>query len=146
MSTVDEAVEAGARAFYEDLTDWRMLVSVEPMVAQAYRDSMARAARSMWPVLSAGLRELHRPFGIFELEDCCTDTTDEHREEHHHECADEYGEFYCDELPIGHVCDECRDGEGERVAHPCPTVQELDRIDRELGIGSGDQESGADHE
>lgn len=73
----------------------------------------------------AKVEALHRRYGIFELEDSCPDTSDEHREEHHHECADEVGEFYCDQMPVGAVCDECRTEDGERVDWPCQTVRAL---------------------
>ncbi|MBL3699256.1 hypothetical protein [Leucobacter luti] len=79
-------------------------------------EALARIAR---------VEALHRRYGLFELEDSCPDISYEHREEHHHECADEVGEFYCDQMPVGAVCDECRTKDGERVDWPCPTVRAL---------------------
>lgn len=73
----------------------------------------------------ARVEALHRRYGLYELEDSCTDTTDEHREEHHHECADEVGEFYCDQMPVGAVCSECRTEDGERIEWPCDTKRAL---------------------
>lgn len=71
------------------------------------------------------LRTLHRRFGIYEHEDACSNTSDEHREENHHEDSDDIGEYYCDQMPIGAVCDHCRDEDGERVDWPCATTQAL---------------------
>lgn len=70
--------------------------------------------------------KLHRKYTYYELEDSCPDTTDEHREEHHHE-SDEIGEFYCDQMPTGDVCcGTCRDVNGDRMDWPCDTIQALD--------------------
>ena len=69
--------------------------------------------------------KLHRKYSYYDLEDSCPDTTDEHREEHHHE-SDEIGEFYCDQMPTGDVCcDTCRDVNGDRVDWPCETAKAL---------------------
>lgn len=72
------------------------------------------------------VRELHRRFGVYEHEDACTDTTDEHREEHHHEDSDSTGEYYCDQMPLYAVCDHCRNEDGERADWQCPTIRALD--------------------
>ena len=51
MTTVDDAVEVGARAMADLWTDEDEYGS---------RENMAEtAARAMWPILSAGLRKLH---------------------------------------------------------------------------------------
>lgn len=71
----------------------------------------------------ARVRELHRKFGLYELEDSCTNTSEEHRQERHHECSDDVGEFYCEDMPIGAVCDECRNEDGERLDWPCATYK-----------------------
>jgi hypothetical protein len=71
--------------------------------------------------------DLHRRYGIYELEDSCTNPSEEHREERHRECSDDIGEFYCEDLPVGAVCDSCRDEDGERVEWPCPTVTAVQR-------------------
>lgn len=72
------------------------------------------------------VRAVHRKFTYYELEDSCPDTSEEHREERHHE-SDEIGEFYCEDMPTGDVvCDLCRDADGERMDWPCPTVAALD--------------------
>lgn len=78
--------------------------------------------------LVAALRAVeavHCRHGLYELEDSCEDTRDKHREEHHHECSDDIGEFYCDQLPVGDMCDECRDEDGERMDWPCPTIRAI---------------------
>lgn len=72
------------------------------------------------------VRELHRRFGVYAHEDECPDTSDEHRDAHHHEDSDGYGELYCDQRPLYAVCDTCRDEDGERVDWPCATIQALD--------------------
>lgn len=72
------------------------------------------------------VREAHRKFTYYELEDSCPDTSEDHREERHHE-SDEIGEFYCEDMPTGDVvCDLCRDTDGERMDWPCLTAQALD--------------------
>ena len=72
------------------------------------------------------VRELHRRFGVYAHEDECPDTSDEHRDAHHHEDSGGYGEPYCDQRPLYAVCDTCRDEDGERVDWPCATIQALD--------------------
>lgn len=72
------------------------------------------------------VRALHRQFSVYEHEDACPDPFDEHREAHHHEDSDGYGENYCDQLPLYELCDHCRDEDGERADYPCPTIQALD--------------------
>lgn len=121
MTTVDDAVEVGARAiWFAGSTDPEWVAS--------------EAARAMWPVLSAGLRELHTKGTIYEHEDGCPDTTEEHRQERHREDVEHGGEYYCLDLLLHHVCVHCSDGEGSMADWPCATVQELDRIDKELGL------------
>ncbi len=101
MSTVNDAVEAGARAMSEH---WRDMHAGESLGRQ--RALARRAARAMWPVLSAGLRELHRQKINFRPR----------------------------RLDGGaHLREECQHC-GPRVAWPCATVRELDRIDKELGL------------
>lgn len=78
--------------------------------------------------------KLHRKYTYYDLEDSCPDTTDEHREEHHHEASDDIGEFYCDQMPTGDVCCEaCRDVNGDRMEWPCPTAVSL-------GLNEGENE------
>ena len=72
------------------------------------------------------VRELHRQYGVYEHEDDCPDTSDEHREAHHHQDSDGYGEAYCDQRPLYTLCDHCRDESGERLDWPCSTIQALD--------------------
>ena len=72
------------------------------------------------------VRALHRQFGVYEHEDDCPDTSDEHREAHHHGDSDGNGEGYCDQRPLYTLCDHCRDESGERLDWPCATIQELD--------------------
>ena len=70
----------------------------------------------------ARVRGLHRKFGLYELEDSCTNTSEEHREERHHESSETWAEFYCEDMPWP-VCDECRNEDGERLEWPCATYQ-----------------------
>ena len=73
--------------------------------------------------------KLHWKYTYYDLEDSCPDTTDEHREEHHH-VSDEIGEFYCDQMPTGDVCcDTCRDENGDRMEWPCSTAVALGLTD-----------------
>lgn len=71
------------------------------------------------------VRSLHREFPIYDHEDTCPDTSDEHRQEHHRQ-GSAVGEFYCDQRPVGSECAECRDDEGSRIDWPCPTIRALD--------------------
>ena len=95
------------------------------IILRAVKDMAARETQEPTDAERA-VRDLHRRFGVYEHEDACPDTSDGHREEHHHEDSDGYGEFYCDQRPLYAVCDTCRDEDGERVDWPCPTIQALD--------------------
>lgn len=89
--------------------------------------SGVRAERDAALARIAEAAKLHRKYTYYDLEDSCPDTTDEHREEHHHEASDDIGEFYCDQMPTGDVCcDNCRDVNGDRMEWPCPTITALD--------------------
>ena len=68
-------------------------------------DDAREAARAAWPILSAGLRELH----VMKVD---------YRPRLH----DPSG------APLRDVCQHCQ------RAYPCATVRELDRIDKELGL------------
>lgn len=104
MSRIEESVEAGADAAAEVRDAYPRLCD------DADSAEVASAVLSAaWPVLSAGLRELHRPVWA------CGNPG--------HTNPD-VGCPECDE-----VCRTCTDH------MPCPTVRELDRIDRALGIG-----------
>lgn len=123
MTTVDDAVEAGARALTEsEYGEGPNDLQVADLVVTA-----------AWPILSAGLRGLHTKGTSYEHEDGCPDTSDEHRQERHREDVENAGEYYCLDLPLHHVCINCPDGDGLMVDWPCATVRELDRIDKELG-------------
>lgn len=153
MSTVDDAVGAGGAAlggrdvgvlaheYRIDTPEWVPYCACGWRASRAYDsdefdDHLASVAlKAAWPILSAPIREHHRPYRYFELEDSCADGSDEHREEHHHECTDMYGEFYCDQLPVGVACTDCCDEDGERVEYPCSTIQAVLTTDRALGIG-----------
>lgn len=72
------------------------------------------------------VRALHRRFNYYELEDFCPDTSEAHREAHHHESED-VGEFYCDQLPTGDVCCvSCVGPDGVRLEWPCPTIRAIE--------------------
>lgn len=101
--TTDDAVEAGARALSEHWWDMHTGGSLDRQ-----RDLAGHAARTMWPILSAGLRELHPA----QWE--CGNPRHTNPEVGCPECSE--------------VCATC-----DR-AMPCPTVRELDRIDEELGL------------
>ena len=95
MTTVDDAVEAGARALWRasDVAD--------------HEWAMTSALAAAWPILSAGLRELHSA----QWE--CGNPRHTNPDVGCPECCE--------------VCVACdRD-------MPCATVRELDRIDKELG-------------
>lgn len=65
MTTVTDAIEAGARALSEH---WRDMHTNESLGRQ--RMLADHAARATWPILSAPLRELHHEdaHGVFEGE------------------------------------------------------------------------------
>ena len=104
MTTVDDAVEAGARAL-----DSSYNPDQHPIMAAMFEDYSLAAARAMWPILSAGLRRLHSP----QWE--CGNPRHTNPDVGCPECCE--------------VCVTC-----EWCAMPCATVQELDRIDKELGL------------
>jgi len=54
MTTVDDAIEAGARALDSNYNPDR-----HPVMAAMFEDYSLTAARAMWPILSAPLRGLH---------------------------------------------------------------------------------------
>ena len=97
------------------------------LIAETGSDADAEfiaAARAMLPAAVEALarvRELHRKCGLYELEDACTNDSEEHIERRHHECSDDGGEYYCEDMPVGAVCDVCRDEDGERLDWPCAT-------------------------
>ena len=101
--------------------------SNEPTPEQVERDAALAAIERV--------RATHRRYTYYELEDSCPDTSDEHREEHHHEASDDIGEFYCDQMPTGDVvCDNCRDVNGDRMDWPCETIQALDGAPEPAGL------------
>lgn len=99
MTTVDKAIEAGARALH-DLWD-------DETEYGTYGEMATTAARAMWPILSAPIRELH------ESEWSCGNPRHTNPDIGCPECAE-----YCD--LCGHMW-------------PCPTMQEILDIDKELG-------------
>lgn len=121
---------------------WRRLASktireAEARIAELEKSRDGWAANAMEYAENkariAEVAKLHRKYTYYDLEDSCPDTTDEHREEHHHE-SDEIGEFYCDQMPTGDVaCDNCRDVNGDRMDWPCDTA-------RLLGLNEGEND------
>ena len=112
----------------------------DPMLATGMRPGDAEfiaAARTDVPWLVAAVRrhddalravlDLHKPMTMYEHEDACEDTSDEHREERHVEGSASYGEFFCLDLPTGVVlCAECsRDLDFDGRDYPCPTVRTI---------------------
>ncbi len=86
------------------------------------------ASRTRWEQANRALLkvlEVHGRFELYDLEDACSDTSDYHRQERHVECTDDPGEYYCEDMPVGAVCDHCRDYDGSRMDWPCPTVRAL---------------------
>lgn len=124
MTTVNDAVETGARALADEWSAGERLA--------VHSDDAFVAARAMWPILSAGLRELHRRYTVYDWDGACPNKGEAHTEAHHHE--DNVGDWYCDQLPLRLACDTCRDLYGTAEDWPCATVRELDRIDKELGL------------
>lgn len=120
MTTIDTKA-LGRRAGYILFTDGPEQPAATAREAVLLLDALAQAEARIQAV-----RELHRRFGVYEHEDACTDTTDEHREEHHHEDSDSTGEYYCDQMPLYAVCDHCRNEDGERADWQCPTIRALD--------------------
>lgn len=106
------------RAFYYEHRDRYKRLADALEAATRERDAAVAAVGQV--------RAIHRKYTYYDLEDSCPDTTDEHREEHHHEASDDIGEFYCDQMPTGDVCcGTCRDVNGDRVPWPCPTAVSL---------------------
>ena len=122
----DESSVRAAWARGEGSDDrFSLLVRLRDRLADALES--VRAERDAALARIAEAAKLHRKYTYYDLEDSCPDTTDEHREEHHHEASDDIGEFYCDQMPTGDVaCDNCRDVNGDRMEWPCPTIQALE--------------------
>lgn len=125
MSDVDRAVEAGARALRDSFED--------PDDAQLFADLAITAA---WPVLSAKLRELHRPVEYaFSWRDGL------HRYEPCQSCKGKAGTHPCgcwQDADREYECRQCSrldGGKGVKVSYPCATARLLGDIDRGLGIG-----------
>lgn len=76
------------------------------------------------------VRKLHREVIVYEHEDDCPNTCDEHVEAHHHEDVENAGDYYCELMPVGAACVVCRYEDGERVDWPCATIQALDSARR----------------
>lgn len=66
----------------------------------------------------------HRKGTVFSHEDSCTETSEEHRREHHVEGSD-IGEYYCDQLPEYVICIDCSENSDPDCGYPCPTIQSL---------------------
>ena len=85
-------------------------------------------ARTDVPRLVAALRavlDLHRPLRLYEHEDVCGRTDEEHCDERHVEF--EGCEYYCLDHPTDYVmCAECRDVDGDSVDYPCPTARAVE--------------------
>ncbi|GAA1450404.1 hypothetical protein ACFP47_10260 [Nesterenkonia lacusekhoensis] len=78
--------------------------------------------------VEAVLKE-HRKVPLYGHEDDCTNTDEEHREEHI-QSDDDAGEFYCHELVEDWTCGECADMQDAASLAgppewPCPTVRAL---------------------
>lgn len=134
MSTVDDAVEAGARALSEH---WRDMHTNESLGQQ--RMLSGHAARAMWPVLSARLRELHKPeirYQPYSGYEYSFDTA-----EVAVEFADDSGVTVADIVTF-EICAECgriemADDPGRNYSEslwPCPTMQAIYETDKELGL------------
>ena len=113
METLEAAEPGEVRCGFREGARWQR----EALLADGAVERAARAMAAIQAVL-----DLHRRYGLYELEDFCTNTSDAHREERHHECSDDIGEFYCEDIPVGAVCDVCREDDGERAEWPCPTI------------------------
>ena len=138
MTDLDELIaEAREQAAYlkNASSDGSMPYSGELLVQMADALVSVRAERDADLARIAEAAKLHRKYTYYEHEDSCPDTTEEHREDHHHEASDDIGEFYCDQMPTGDVCcDTCRDVNGDRMDWPCETA-------KILGIEGGDNPS-----
>ena len=115
LMTLDELVDVDVAEAHA-LCANRLAIEVEKV-------EQLRAERDAALAAIERVRATHRRYTYYELEDSCPDTSDEHREEHHHEASDDIGEFYCDQMPTGDVvCDNCRDVNGDRMDWPCLTA------------------------
>lgn len=101
MTTVNDAVETGARALADEWSAGERLA--------VHSDDAFVAARAMWPILSAGLRGLHecKMVDIFGTGDGMEDVE---------------------------LCRGCSEHFNEWVPWPCPTMKEIQEIDKELGL------------
>lgn len=112
MSTVDDAVGAGARALAaegggpgDSIHSWRCEHPDRyPGACECVPGVTVEVLRAAWPILSAGLRALHTAK------------------------VDHSTRWYDPGPLLRDVCQHCR------RRYPCATIQELDRIDKELGL------------
>lgn len=101
----------------------RGLTDEDGELIAAYRSLTPKLIRVVLAVL-----DRHRKSPLFDHEDGCENTSEEHREEKHVEWS--MGEFYCEDLHAGWTCRHCYevqdiDSLGEPPAWPCSTVQDL---------------------
>ncbi len=83
--------------------------------------------------------KLHRKAPLYAHEDCCTNTDEEHREEHHLAID---GEYWCEAMIEDWTCAECRNiqeagSPAETPEWPCDTVRAL--TEALEGDGDGDR-------
>lgn len=124
MSALADALEAATRERDAALARIAELEKMLENYTREYPIECNKRVKAEARIAEAA--KLHRKYTYHDLEDSCPDTTDEHREEHHHEASDDIGEFYCDQMPTGDVCcGTCRDVNGDRVPWPCPTAVSL---------------------
>lgn len=147
MTQLDEIAARASRATKGPWKLWCMQVVTDPagnsdiddaqLIAhtaephrglQTFNAEFIAHARTDVPKLVAALRAVeavHTRVGLYELEDSCPNTDEKHREEHHRECTNDAGEYYCDQLPMGAMCETCSDDYGNLVDWPCPTIQAI---------------------
>ena len=100
------------------------------------RDAIVDAhneAPKAWEALGKVL-ELHREMPIYDVEEACENTDEDHRDERHVESED--GILLCKDLPTGSsACRECRDSDGFEGSWPCATVKSITSA---LGLEGGE--------
>lgn len=74
---------------------------------------------------------LHRPLVQHYHEAHCPRRFEEQHAEARHTESEYGGEYVCLDMPLGAVCEECRDEDGEHAEYPCPTATAVATLTKE---------------
>lgn len=121
-----------------ELAELRAALSAKTAEVEGVRDELAawmrscqkaRLRRNEARAAIERVRELHRKGTVYSHEDSCTNSAEEHSEEHHRESANSYGEYYCEQMPEYDICIDCSEHADPDQEWPCPTILALETGD-----------------